>query len=103
VDNYNAITLIPIVSKVFESVVLNLCENVFIVDDLQFGFKRSVGCADAIFTLKTIVAHFNKRGSTVFLAALDIKKVFDSVNRWKLFKCLSDAGLPESFVRLLST
>ena len=83
----------------FESVILNLCENVFIVDDLQFDFKRGVdGCSDAIFTLKTIVAHFNKRGSTVFLAALDIKKAFDSVNPWKLFKCLSDTGLPDSLV-----
>jgi hypothetical protein len=57
------------------------------VDDLQFGFKRGIGCTDAIFTLKTIVAHFNKRGSTVFLAALDITKTFDSVKHLKLFKC----------------
>ena len=79
-DNYRAITFISIVSDVFESVILNLCANVFVVDDLQFGFKRGVGCSDDIFTLKTIVAHFNKRVSTVFLAALDIKKVFDNVN-----------------------
>jgi Reverse transcriptase (RNA-dependent DNA polymerase) len=101
VDNYRAITLIPIVSKVFESVILKLCEHVFTVDDLQFGFKHGVGCSDAIFALKTTVAYFNKRGSSVFLAALDIKKAFDSVNHNKLFKCLSDAGLPESLVAVL--
>jgi len=73
-DNYRAITLIPIVSKVFESVILTLFEEVFVVDELQFGFKRGIGCADAIFALKTVVSFFNKRGSSVFLASLDIKK-----------------------------
>ena len=38
--------------------------------------------------MRTAVSHFNAKGSTVYLAALDIKKAFDSVSHNKLFNCL---------------
>ena len=101
IDNYRPITLIPVVSKIFEHVILSLCEECLISDQLQFGFKRDSSCADAIFMLRTSVEYFNSKGSTVFLASLDIKKAFDSVNHDKLFDCLKNAGLPQVFIGLL--
>ena len=100
-DNYRAVTLIPIVSKVFESLVLALFDDVFVVDDFQFGFKRGVGCT--VFALKTVVSYFNKMDIFVFLASLDIRKAFDSLHHDKLFKCLYKIGLrlPESLVEKL--
>ena len=44
VNNYRAITLIPVISKVLEGVILTLSEDFFITDSLQFGFKRGIGC-----------------------------------------------------------
>jgi len=55
----------------------------------------------AIFALKTVVSHFNKMGSSVFLASLDITKAFDSLHHDKLFKCLYKIGLPEPLVEVL--
>ena len=101
VDNYRAITLIPIISKVFEHVVLVLCEQHLFSDELQFGFKKNVGCADAIFALRTLVSYFNARGSTVFVAALDISKAFDSVAHDKLFRALSSRGFPNAIIDIL--
>jgi len=74
IDNYRPITLISIISKVFENVLLRLCEDVLYTDELQFGFKKSRGCTNAIFTLRTVISHCNAKGSSVYLAALDIKK-----------------------------
>jgi len=51
VDNYRSITLIPVVSKVFESVMLASCEDLLLNNELQFGFKKCVSCVDAIFEL----------------------------------------------------
>ena len=48
IDNYRAITLIPIISKLFEQVLLLLCEDYLLVDELQFGFKRGIGCTNAM-------------------------------------------------------
>jgi hypothetical protein len=94
VNNYRAITLIPVISKVFEGVILTLCEDFLITDTLQFGFKRNIGCTEAIFTLKSVISNFIDNGSSVYVASLDISKASDKVNHRKLFNSLLAAGLP---------
>jgi len=74
-DNYRAITRIPVISKLFELVVLELCTEQLMTDELQYGFKPSVGCANAIFTLRTTIDHFRDRGSTVYSAKRLIQSI----------------------------
>ena len=38
--NYRPITLVPVISKVFEIFIRNFCADNLVSDDLQFGFKR---------------------------------------------------------------
>jgi len=73
---YRDITLTPVVAKVFECVLLSNCEEFLATDSLQFGFKRYVGCAKAVFTLRSVTGYFISRGSGVYAAALDISKAF---------------------------
>jgi hypothetical protein len=101
VDNYRAITLSAIISKLFETVLLSICGNALETDSLQFGLKDSVGCADAIFTLKSTLEYFVDRGSSVYIASLDISKAFDRVNHYKLYKSLLTAGVPVIIVDVL--
>ena len=89
------------ISKLFEKLLLNLCESALTSDALQFGFKRHVGCEDAIFTLKSTVEYFISRGSSVYLASLDISKAFDHVHHFKLFNSLLTSGIPVIIVNLL--
>ena len=51
--NYRPITLIPVISKVFGCILLGICQDWLMVDDLQFGFKQGHGCTDVIFALKS--------------------------------------------------
>ena len=44
------------------------------------------------------MSYFNARGSTVFVAALDISKAFDSVAHDKLFRTLSSKGIPNAII-----
>jgi len=53
VYNYRAITLIPVICKVLENVILSICEDCLITSDFQSGFKASTGCPDTIFTLRS--------------------------------------------------
>jgi len=101
VDNYRAITLIPVISKVFENFLPLICDEFLSIDELQFGFKRGMGCTEAIFALRTTVDHFTNNGSSIFMASLDIKKAFDSVVHNKLFDSLLQAGIPSPIVSLL--
>ena len=94
-NNYRGITLIPTISKVFELTLLEICKQYLITDDLQFGFKKGLGCADAIFTLRATIEHFRERGSSVYVATLDISKAFDSVNHYKLYSTLINRVYPD--------
>ena len=42
VNNYRGITLSPIISKLFEVVLLSMCNDVLKTDSLQFGFEEKV-------------------------------------------------------------
>jgi len=49
VSNYGGITLSPVISKLFEVVLLSICSDVLEIDSLQVGFKDKIGAAGAIF------------------------------------------------------
>ena len=87
----------------FESLVLECFGDCLGTDDLQFGFKPTLGCNNAIFTLRSTIDHFTSRGSSVYAAALDITKAFDTVHHFKLFKVLMNAGLPKCLIMLITS
>ena len=65
-DNYTATTVSPVISKVFEVVILDICNDFLSTGPLQFGLKDNVRCADAIFTLKSTISYFADRASSVY-------------------------------------
>ena len=69
VDNYRPIILSPVMSKLFESFILEKYSDGMKSDDLQFGFKKNLGCNNAIFALRQSIEYFNARG--VYMASLD--------------------------------
>jgi len=101
VNNYRGITLSPIISKLFEVVLLSLSSAALETDCFQFGFKDKIGTADAIFTLNSTVKYFVDRGSSVYISSLDIRKAFDRVNHYKMYMSLLDAGVPVVIVDIL--
>jgi len=53
INNYRGITLrgSSAIAKLFEMCILNLYQDFLITSDLQFGFKKSVGCRGVCFHL----------------------------------------------------
>jgi len=100
-ENYRSSTLSPVISKLFESVLLDLFSDQLCSDNLQFGFKSRSSCSHAIFTLRTIVDHYVKDASTVTISALDISKAFDRVDHFALLRLLIKRQLPNNFFIIL--
>ena len=63
-DDFRGIAISSIVSKVFEYCLLHNIQSYLYSDEMQFGFKKNVGCRDAIFTLRTAVDRLLKDGCT---------------------------------------
>jgi len=100
-SNYRGIALSPIISKVFESCLLNIFNEQLQSSNLQFGFKKNSGCRNAILTLHSVVKYYTKHNSTVSLCALDISKAFDRINYYALLKLLMKRMLPSNFIKVL--
>jgi hypothetical protein len=100
-DNYRPITLSPVISKLFESFLLVKFSSLFNIDPLQFGFKKKIGCRDAIFIVRQVIDYFISRGSNVYVASLDASKAFDRVNHFKMLTTLLRSNFPVYFVKLL--
>ena len=99
-DNYRGITISPVISKLFEMVLMLLFDSQLSSDYLKFGFKQKSSCNHAMFTLKT-VDHYVRDGSTVNICALDISKAFDKVDHFALFDLLMDRNVPRAFIGVL--
>ena len=54
-DNYRSITLSPVISKLFELVLMELFGDQLCTDKLQFGFKSKSSCSHAIFVMRTVI------------------------------------------------
>ena len=100
-DNYRPIALASIVSKIIEKIMLNRMETHLLTQPNQFGFKKKLGTDQCIFALKELVSKYMENGSCVYTCFLDASKAFDRVCHSKLFKKLSDKGVPDYLIRLL--
>ena len=101
-SNYRGITLSPMISKIFECLMIDMVKDKLISSDLQFGFKSNSSCSHAILALQARVKHIwiiCDNGAT--LCALDVSKAFDRVNFYGLFKILVDCLFPKCFIDLL--
>ena len=100
-SNYRANTPIPVISKLFEGVLLNIANDLLMFDDHQFGLKKNSGCANALYTFRSTVDYFYANGSSVYVATLDVSKPFDVINHSKLFSALINIGTPRWIIDLL--
>src|SRR6218665_1195017 len=81
--------------------MLELYGTYLLTSDLQFGFKKGLGCSHALFAAISVVDYFTNHGSTMNLCALDMSKAFVKVNHYALFNKLMDRSIPREFLSIL--
>jgi Reverse transcriptase (RNA-dependent DNA polymerase) len=98
VDDFCGISISPVLSNVFEHCVISIYDKFLTTSENQFGFKKSVGFSNAIYTVRCVVDKFINNGSTGNLSAIDISKAFDRNNHDGLFFKLMQRSLPSNLL-----
>ena len=100
-NNYRGVTLSSIFSQMFENALRLKFGSYLASSDLQFGFKPKHSTNHAVFTLKSCVNYFTKRGSNVYVAFLDFSKAFDTISHSGLFTKLMNRKVPLCFLLII--
>jgi len=86
INDFRAIAISPVLSKVFEYCILEKFQSVFATEENQFGFKKHLSCSHAIYKVRNVVDRYVNGGNTVNLCAIDLTTAFDNVNHDALYK-----------------
>jgi len=100
-EDFRDIAISPIISKLFGYCFIEKFGDFLHTDYKQFGFKKGMGCNHALYTVRQVVERFIKRGTTVNLCALDLRKAFDKVNHHALLIKLIKRNLPVHLLDIL--
>lgn len=102
VNNYRAIALSTVMSKIFETVLAIVFLSNVADTDYQFGFKSGLSTSLCTQVFKDTVDYYTNRGSHVFACFIDFSKAFDRVNYWKLFNKLLDDQIDPNVIGILA-
>ena len=69
-DNYRGITLMNVIGKILERLILNrnmlVFEKAGVPNSLQFAYQKGNSCTFGSFVLQEVISQFNEDGSTVY-------------------------------------
>ena len=96
--NYRSLKLTEQVMKVLERIVDGLIRQVVSIDDSQFGFVPARGTTDAIFVVRQLQEKYLAANKRLYMAFVDLEKVFDRVPRKVIWWALRKLGVDEWIV-----
>ena len=103
VGNYRPVSILSIVSKVFERVVYDQVESYFKSNKLfykfQSGFRRGLSTDTCLIHLTDYIRKQMDKGNLIGMVLLDLQKAFDTVDHSTLLMKLRATGLGEDILR----
>ena len=99
---FRPVSLVKMLSKLFDFVLLNRFKMWFIPNDRQTAYQEGKGSGDHIFLMRCWIEQFNLDKRKLFITAVDFDGAFDRVKRSTLLKKLVAFGAGSLFVICLA-
>ena len=100
-NDFRGIAISCVISKILEYAILRRFNKYFITGENQFGFKKNLGCTQAIHTVRNLIERYTRGGSTVNICSIDLSKAFDKTNHHGVLLKLMKRNMPRSIILLL--
>ena len=103
-DNYRGIALLSTPSKVFTKAILNRVKprTELLLRESQCGFRSGRGCADHLFSVRTLMEKAREFHRPLYICFIDLRKAYDSINREALWSILqSSYHLPAKLISII--
>ena len=102
-DNYRGISLICIIAKMYNRMILNRIRSV--IDGRlrynQNGFRSKRTTVAQILTLRRIIEGVKANNLQAVMTFIDFKKAFDSIHRGKMMRILKAYGIPPNLLQAI--
>ena len=103
-NSYRAISLIPVVAKLFEKIIMKRIENISAwsrLNKLQYGFQKNKNCKMVSYMLQEARDYCCERGSSLHACYLDAQSAFDKVWINGLIYKLHHIGVRGKLLRII--
>jgi hypothetical protein len=103
-ENYRPISLLSQLYKLLTKIVTNRLTSKmdFYQPKEQAGFRKGFSTTDHLFTMKILIEKANEYNFPLYLAFVDYKKAFDSVEKWAVIKSLKNCRVDSRYIDLIS-
>ena len=107
ISNYRPISILSVVSKIFERAALNQLLNYFekysLISVLQHAYQKNRGTVTCLFELLNEVYELIDAKFKVAIVSLDLSKAFDTINHTLLLKKLKNFNLNSDSVSYIQS
>ena len=104
-DNYRGISLICIIAKMYNRLILNRIRSVLDVKlrRNQNGFRPKRTTVAQILALRRVIEGVKANNLPAIITFIDFKKAFDFIHRSKMMKILQAYGIPPNLLQAIHT
>ena len=107
ISNYRPISILPVISKIFERATLNQLIEFFekhdLISGLQHAYRKFHGTVTCLFELLNEIYHLIDIKKKVAIVSLDLSKAFDTINHTLLLKKLRSYNLNPDSISFLQS
>ena len=90
INNTRPLTISDTIAIIFEKYLLEIIDEIWEDEELQFGFRRNCSTNHAVFMLRETLIYQKNRNKRSYLCFMDFSKAFDKVVRAILLHKLSE-------------